>query len=142
MFETWLQDARYAIRLLAKSPLFTATAALSLAIGIGAATTIFSVANALLFRPQPGVADPDRLVDVGRTQDGSGFDTISSPNYADLKTRTQTLEDIYAYRPEPQPMSLGGRGEAERIYGTLVSGNYFTILGTRAAAGDRRSTRL
>jgi putative ABC transport system permease protein len=135
MFDTWLQDARYALRLLRKSPLFTATAALSLAIGIGADTTIFSVANALLLRPLPGLADHTRLVDVGRTQNGSGFDTVSYPNYVDFKARTTTLEDVYAYRPEPQPLSLGGRGDAERIYGTLVTGNYFTILGTRAAAG-------
>src|SRR5262249_17406250 len=98
MLETWLQDVRYALRLLRKSPLFTATAALSLAIGIGADTTIFSIANALLLRPLPGLADHRRLVDVGRTQNGSGFDTVSYPNYVDFKARTTTLEDVYAYR--------------------------------------------
>jgi hypothetical protein len=67
-----LEDARFAIRLLRKSPLFTLTAALSLAIGIGANTTIFSVASALLFRPLPGLDRPDRLVDLGRTTRGDG----------------------------------------------------------------------
>jgi putative ABC transport system permease protein len=62
-----LEDVRFAVRLLRKSPLFTLTAALSLAIGIGASTTIFSVASALLLRPLPGLSQPQRLVDLGRT---------------------------------------------------------------------------
>ena len=77
MFETACQDIRYGFRLLRQSPLFTLTAALSLAIGIGANTTIFSVASGLLLRPQPGVADPGRLVDIGRTQNGKDFDNSS-----------------------------------------------------------------
>src|SRR5688572_15017612 len=68
LFETAWQDVRYGIRLLRRSPLFTATAALSLAIGIGANTTIFSVASAILLRPLPGLSEPDRLVDMGRTR--------------------------------------------------------------------------
>ena len=135
MFETLLQDARFALRLLRKSPLFTLTAALSLAIGIGANTTIFSVANALLLRPLPGLAAPDRLVDLGRTQRGEGFDTVSHPFYRSVRERATTLEGVYATRLEPTPMSLGGRDAAERVFGTIVSGNYFTVLGTRAAYG-------
>ena len=135
MLETLLQDARFALRLLRKSPLFTLTAALSLAIGIGANTTIFSVANALLLRPLPGLAAPDRLVDLGRTQRGEGFDTVSHPFYRSVRERATTLEGVYATRLEPTPMSLGGRDAAERVFGTIVSGNYFTVLGTRAAYG-------
>ena len=78
MFETAWQDVRYGFRLLRRSPLFTMIASLSLAIGIGANTTIFSVASALLLRPLPGLADPARLVDIGRTQNGRDFDTASS----------------------------------------------------------------
>ena len=135
MLETFLQDVRYALRLLRRSPLFTITAALSLAIGIGANTTIFSIASALLLRPLPGLAETDRLVDVGRTQDGRGFDTVSYPNYRDLLERTKTLTGLYAYRVEPQPLSLGTRGDAERIYGNIVTANYFTVLGARPLVG-------
>jgi len=135
MIETWFQDARFAVRLLRKSPLFTLTAALSLAIGIGANTTIFSIANALLLRPLPGLLAPERLVDLGRTTRGEGFDTVSHPYFRSVRERATTLEGVYAYRLEPTPMSLGGRDAAERVYGTMVSGNYFTVLGTRAAYG-------
>lgn len=135
MFETALQDVRYGLRLLRRTPLFTLTAALSLAIGIGANTTIFSVASALLLRPLPGLTDPSRLVDIGRTQDGRSFDTSSYPNYRDLRERTTTLSEVYAYRIEPQPVSLNDGHDAERIYGAPVSGNYFRALGTTPALG-------
>src|SRR6188508_2410810 len=135
MFDSWLQDVRYAARLLRRNPIFTATAALSLAIGIGANTTIFTIANALLFKPPAGVTEPNRLVDVGRSQDGQGFDNSSYPNYLDIQARNTVFEGIYAYRAEPEPMSLGGRDGAERIYGSLVTKNYFSVLGTRPLAG-------
>ena len=135
MLDTWLHDVRFALRLLRKSPLFTATAALSLAIGIGANTTIFSVASAMLLRPMPGLAHADRLVDVGRSSRGASFDTVSYPNYVDIRDRTTMLTGVYAHQIEPTAMSLGGDGGAERIYGTLVSGNYFETLGTTPALG-------
>jgi predicted permease len=135
LFQTAIQDARYALRLLRRSPAFTCIAALSLAIGIGANTTIFSVANALLFRPLPGLARADRLVDIGRTQNGHGFDTTGYPNYRDVRERTTLLSGVYAIRLEPLAMSLSAAGGAERVYGTVVSGNYFTVLGSRAVRG-------
>src|SRR5947207_11197911 len=81
----WLDDLRwdlgYGVRLLRRNPIFTATAALSLAIGIGANTAIFTLANALLFRPPAAVAEPDRLVDVGRSvQRGNAFNPGSYPD--------------------------------------------------------------
>jgi ABC-type antimicrobial peptide transport system permease subunit len=129
------QDARYALRLLRRSPGFTTVAVLSLAIGIGANTAIFSLANALLFRPLPGLVDAGRLVDIGRTQSGRGFDTTNYPNYLDVRARTTTLSDVYAYRIEPLPMSLSGPDGAERVYGLMVTGNFFTVLGTQAQIG-------
>src|ERR1043165_213640 len=129
MLEHLRQDVRYGIRLLRRSPLFTVVAVLSLAIGIGANTTIFSVASAMLLRPLPGIHDSGRLVDIGRTQDGTGFDNSSYLNFRDLRARVTTLADVYALRLDSQPMALGGADGAERIYGTLVSGNYFSVLG-------------
>src|SRR5574338_127907 len=138
MFDAVRQDIRVALRLLRKSPLFTLTAAISLAIGIGANTAIFSVVNALLLKAVPGVSSPAELVDVGRSRQGRGFDTSSYPNYLDLKQRVSGLSDLAAYRIEPIAMSFRDptlSGEADRVYTTSVSGNYFSVLGTRAAAG-------
>ncbi len=135
MVESWWQDARYSLRLLRKSPMFTATAALSLAIGIGANSTIFSIASALLLRPLPGLAEPDRLVDIGRSDSSTRFDTTSYPNYKDIRSRMTTVEDLYAYDIEPSPMSLVEHGYAERIYGGVVSANFFAALGTRPELG-------
>ena len=135
MFETIWQDVRYGARVLRRSPLFSLTAALSLAIGIGANVTIFSVATALLFRPLPAVADRSGLVDIGRTSSGHGFDTISYPNYKDLRERATMLSGVYAWRVEPEPMSLVRDGGVERVYGTRVSGNYFSVIGVRAQVG-------
>ena len=129
------QDVRYAVRLLRRNPLFAVTATVSLAIGIGANTTIFTIANALLFKPPAGVVDPDRLVDVGRSQNGEGFDNSSYPNYLDIRSRNTVFTDIYAVRFGSEPMSLGGRDGAERIYGELVTTNYFAVLGTQPAVG-------
>jgi predicted permease len=130
-----LQDVRYAIRLLSRNPLFALTATLSLAIGIGANTTIFTIANALLFRAPAGVVDADRVVDIGRSENGDGFDNGSYPNFADLRARNTVFTDVYATEWGSEPMSLGNAGGAERIFGVLVSNNYFETLGTRPAAG-------
>jgi len=123
------QDLRYALRLLARNPLFALTAAVSLAIGIGATTTIFTLAGALLFRPPAGVVDASRLVDIGRSQNGEGFDTNSYPNYLDVRERSTRFEAVYAYRFDAPPMSLGGPNGAERVFGGVVSDNYFQALG-------------
>ena len=135
MLDSWLQDVRYAARLLRRNPLFALTAAASLAIGIGANTTIFTIASALLFKTPIGVVEPGRLVDVGRSQDGSGFDNGSYPNYLDLRARNTVFTDIYAYKLGAEPMSLGGADGAERIFGDMVSTNYFDTLGARPQIG-------
>jgi len=130
-----LQDVRYALRRLAKAPGFTAVAVITLALGIGANTAIFSLVNATLLRPRPGIGRPEALVDIGRTQDGSGFDTMSYPTYADYRDRTQSFSGVLGYRFEPRALSLGTEGSAERIYGSLVSGNYFDVLEVKPRLG-------
>jgi predicted permease len=135
MLDGIAQDLRYAVRLLRRNPLFALTAVLSLAIGIGANTTIFTIADALLFKPPSGVVDAGRLIDVGRSQNGQGFDNSSYPNFLDIRSRNTVFTDLYAVRFGSEPMSLGGRDGAERIYGELVTTNYFAVLGTRPAVG-------
>jgi putative ABC transport system permease protein len=130
------RDARYAMRSFLSAPVFTATAVLSLAIGIGADTAVFSVANGLLLRPPAGVADPDRLVDVSASTDGKyDIEQMSLPDFIDLRDRTTVFEDIYGYEAVAAAMSLARAGGAERIYGHRVTTNYFHVLGVAAAAG-------
>ena len=138
----WVSDARrdlaHAARLLRRNPIMTITATVSLAIGIGANTTVFTVANALLFQPPPGVIEPSRLVDIGTTRGGVGFGPSSYPDYLDIRQRATTFESVYAYSRFPQAMSLGGAGTgvgADSIFGNVVTVNYFTVLGAVPAVG-------
>ncbi len=132
------RDVRHAGRLLRRNPVFTLTAALSLAIGLGATTTISTVANALLFQPPVGVVDADRLVDIGSTGPQSRFGPSSYPNYLDARQRSTTLDGVYAYSRFPRAISLGGDGTdggSESVFGSLVTVNYFSVLGVVPAAG-------
>ncbi|MGH9347580.1 MAG: ABC transporter permease [Vicinamibacterales bacterium] len=132
---TLRQDAVYAIRALRRTPVFTSTAILSLTIGIGANAAIFSLADALLLRERPGIRDPGRLVDVGRTTRGEGFDNMSYPNFADYRDRNTVFSGLAGYRFSAEPMGLGARDGAERVFGAPVSGNYFEVLGVPMALG-------
>lgn len=127
-------DLRHSVRLLGRSPVFTLTSVISLALGIGAAATIFSLTDALLFEPTVGVRDASALVDIGRANQGSGFDNMSHPAYRYLRDHSQTTE-IAAVDFGGGPMSMGTQGSSERVIGTQVSDNYFDVLGTRPALG-------
>ena len=135
--DVFLQDVRYGTRLLRRNPIFALTAALSLAIGIGANTTVFSVANRLLLREPAGVNEADRLVDIAPTSESGRYiePFLSHRVYLEIRERATTLESVYGYHIEPYPMSLAGPGGAERIFSTFVTGNYFTALGVRPAVG-------
>jgi predicted permease len=126
------RDVRYALRHLAKRPTWTATIVLTLAIGIGANASIFALINAILFAPIAGV-QPDRLVWLSTRNLPSGNVTnVSYPDYVTYRDRTATLSGVLAY--SGNMFSVGGR-PAARVFGGVVSGNYFDVLGINAALG-------
>jgi predicted permease len=131
--ETIWQDARYGLRMLKRSPGFTAIAVLILALGIGANTAIFSVVNALALRPLP-VERPGELVAI-YSSDASGADygTTSYPDFLDWRSQNRSFEDLAAWAEIP--LSLAAGSENKRVVGQIVSGNYFDLLGVRAALG-------
>jgi predicted permease len=137
VLDTSSQDLRYAARLLCRSALFTITAVLSVAIGIGANTALFTVGSALLFGQPVGVTQPDALVDiVGGEEDRRNFFFLSSyPTYLDVQQRATMLDAVYGYGIAPQAMTLAGPDGAERVFGNLVTVNYFTVLGVHPAHG-------
>src|SRR6187401_3507693 len=99
MLTTLWMDLRYSLKWLLRSPGFAAVAVLSLAIGIGFNTALFSVVDALLFRPLP-VSDPSAIVDVyTKSSDGDTYATSSYPDYQDFKARNSVFTDVLAYSP-------------------------------------------
>jgi predicted permease len=129
------QDTAYTARMLWRSPAFTTIAVLSLSVGIAGNAAIFSLADALLLRPLPGIANGERLVDVGRAQDGTGFDTMSYPNYVDIRNRNTVFAELAGFRAGGDALGFGSDDGAERVQGTAVSANYFSTLGVRMALG-------
>ena len=134
---TLLQDFRFAARLLLKSPGFTAVAVLSLALGIGANTTIFTLVNAVLLHPLP-MKDPDSLVAVFTTDErnrGAFFNLMpTSPlNFADYRKLSDVFTGLVAH--QGLALSFSGKGEPEQIFGEIVSGDFFTVLGVTPALG-------
>jgi predicted permease len=134
--ESVWQDLEYAVRQLRRSPGFTAAAVLSLALGIGANTAIFSLLDQVLLRPLP-VHDPQQLVLLewqGLFYGPSmGEDMLSYPAYRDIRDGNQVFSGLLGYHQIP--FGVGYRGQVERIPGTLVSGNYFDVLGVPAFLG-------
>jgi len=125
-------DLRLALRRLRQNPTFSLVAVLTLALGIGANTAIFSIINAALLRPLP-VANAAELVSVNETMGGNTFPALSIPNYRDVRDRNTTLSGLAAYRF--LPASLGLPGSSQRLWGYLVTGNYFDLLGIRPVRG-------
>lgn len=135
--EVLWQDIRYGARQLRKNPGFTAVAILTLALGIGANTAIFSVVNAVLLRPLP-YPEPGQLVQLRADQPGSPNSFISSAIYLEVKAQSQSLARIAAY--SGGDMTLTGAGAAERIVAGAVSMDFFPLLGVQPALG-RNFTR-
>jgi putative ABC transport system permease protein len=134
--EDFVQDFRFGLRMLRKSPGFAAVAVLTLALGIGANTAIFSVVNAVLLRPLP-FKDADRLVAIWENNR-----KISDPRYplapanlADLRRESSAFDDVAHYFSFPLGFLLSADGETERLQGCAVSPNLFPMLGVSPAAG-------
>ncbi len=130
--ESLLRDVRYAARMLAKRPGFTAVAVLTLALGIGANTAIFSVVNGVLLKSLP-LPDPERLVAISETSTDSTSTSVAYPNYLDWRARQTVFESLAARMPAGGVLT--GDGEPERITGRFVSAGFFNTLGVHPAAG-------
>ena len=135
---TLLQDLRYGARLLLKTPGFTLIAALSLALGIGANTTIFTLINAVLLNPLP-VEDPSQLASVWTTDERNqnsalGFLQLSPMNYKDLRDKNEVFSGLAAHSGLPLNIT-GGTGDPQQVFGEIVTGNYFGVLGAKPAIG-------
>ena len=131
--ENLTQDIRYAVRGLRKAPGFTIVALLTLALGIGVNSSIFSVVNAILFRPLP-VERPNELVDIyGHESTSSTHDTHSYPNYVTYRSQTTTLSELIGYSNFFAHLAIDG--SSDLAIGELVTDNYFKALGVRAALG-------
>jgi predicted permease len=135
----FLQDLRYGARLLLKSPGFTLVAALSLALGIGANTTIFTLINAVLLHPLP-VEDPSQLVSVWTSDERNagngafGFLQTSALNYRDYRDKNEVFSGLAAHQGIPLNIS-GGTGDPQQVFGEIVTGNFFDVLGAKPLIG-------
>jgi predicted permease len=130
--ETLIKDIRYAIRGLVKRPGFVAVAVITLALGIGANTAIFSLVNTVLLRSLP-VDRPGEIVSVAVRGKDDSMSAFSYPNYKDFRDRNDVLSGLLVYRFVPLSLSRGGANE--RIWGYEVSGNYFDVLNVKAIQG-------
>ncbi|HEY6466540.1 MAG TPA: ABC transporter permease [Candidatus Acidoferrales bacterium] len=127
-----LQDVRYAIRILAKAPGFTIIAILTLALGIGANTALFSVVDGVLLNPLP-YAQPDRLVAIYTHTSTFDHSSISYPNFLDWVHDNRSFSGMAAFRGDT--MNMTGMGEPERLRTEMVSGNFFSVLGVKPIVG-------
>ena len=132
-FTTATREVRYAFRSLHRSPAFVVIAVVTLAIGIGGATAVFSVINASLLRPLPAVAEPNRLISVERVAPDKTLDDVSYPDYLDFRAQTATLTGLAAYNGTS--MAIEDRAGSSRTWVSYVSDNFFSVLGVRPALG-------
>jgi predicted permease len=137
--QTLWQDLRYGARVLRKQPGFTFIAALTLALGVGVNTAIFSAVSSLLLRPSP-YAEPEKLAIVftGGKQQPRIYDDFSYLNYLDYRDRNQSFTGLIAYRMTSAAISNtsgGSDDRAEVVWGETVSGNYFDVLGAPPSLG-------
>src|SRR5690349_24098076 len=130
--QTLWQDLRYSLRLLLKRPGFTFAAMMTLALGIGANTVIFSFVNAALLRQLP-FKNPQQLVWIWATRTDRDKAFFSIPNFIDTRDQNQTLAEMSAF--SNWGVNLTGQGAAERLQGIRISADAFQMLGVEASAG-------
>ncbi len=131
----FLQDLRYALRMLGRQPAFTAIAVLTLALGIGANTAIFSVVNALLLRPLP-YPQPEKLVRIRERTSVFDSGSVSYPNFLDWRASQRAFTDLALFRRGESNLSgSGSEAEAERVTTGRITFNFFTVLGVPPAFG-------
>ena len=130
--ESFWQDVRYGVRVLLRSPGFTAVAVLTLALGIGANTALFSVVSGVLLHPLPFPA-PDQLHSVYTRTEQFAKGSVSYPNFLDWQRANVAFSALGAYRSDD--FNLTGSGEAERLRANMVSAEFFPLLGVRPTAG-------
>ncbi|MGD0125175.1 MAG: ABC transporter permease [Terriglobia bacterium] len=127
-----LHDLRYGFRMLAKNPGFAAVAVISLALGIGANTTVFSIVDTHILKP-PAVKDPARLVSVFSDWPSSEFHTSSFPDFLDIRHEAGAFSDVVAY--DVRGGYVSGKGQGKEISVEVVSQNYFAALGVKPLLG-------
>ncbi len=126
------QDVRYALRMLADKPAFSIVAVLTLALGIGANTAIFSVVNAVLLRALP-YHNPSRLIAVSSTSSTGERDVLSIPEFQDFQTQLQSVEDLAAF--QTQSVNVTGAEPPDRVRGAFVSANFFKVFNLAPLVG-------
>ncbi|HEV2298352.1 MAG TPA: ABC transporter permease [Candidatus Acidoferrales bacterium] len=140
MMQTLLQDMRYGFRMLAKAPGFTAIAVLTLALGIGANTAIFSVINSVLLKPLP-FKNPGQLVSLRETESAPGDFPLDGADYTDWQAQNKTFEAMSLYtHGSSMSFSLSGQGTPEAVSAIGAQANFFETLGVQPLAGRAFAT--
>ena len=131
--DSLLQDLRSAFRMLRRNPGFAAVAILTIAIGIGATTTIFSWIRTVLLNPLPGAQNPDRVVALEMVTPSGAWTPTSYLDFRDFRDHLKSLDSLTV--TQPTNLAIGRDDQVERTWGELVSGNYFDLLGVRPEVG-------
>jgi predicted permease len=133
--ETLIQDVRYGIRMLARSPGFTTIAILTLALGIGGNATVFSWIRAILINPLQGIEHSQQMVAVETVMASGEYHTSSYPDYRDFRDQNQVFSSMIGFELVGVDMSLRDDQAPERVWGLITTENYFDALGVKAAMG-------
>ena len=140
MTSLW-QDVRYGLRMIVKAPGFAGIAILTLALGIGANTTIFSWIESTLLNPVPGgggggggLASPSEMMALSLGESSQNPFPFTYPDYEAMRNGQRSLSGITVYNM-PSPVSLTGKGKPQRAWGVVTSANYFDVLGVRPILG-------